>query len=121
VLGWDLARQPGDLLRFGIPQEAATFTCLAAYPGSGKQMFASGTQDGKIYIWDGQTRKLPVRTLVDPSIQQSVQMLAWSPDGQWLAASYADNDVTILIWKIYRGRETGLCQNSTMNNQTHTK
>jgi serine/threonine protein kinase len=100
VLGWDLAHQPGDQLRFGIPQKAAAFTCLAACPGAGKQMFAAGTQDGKIYIWDGQMRKLPVRTLVDPSIQQRVQMLAWSSDGQWLAASYADNDVTILIWKI---------------------
>lgn len=100
VLGWDLAQQPGDELRFGIPQEAATFTCLVACPGAGEQMFAAGTQDGKIYFWDGQTRKLPARTLVDPAIQQPVQMLAWSPDGQWLAASYADNNVTILIWKI---------------------
>jgi WD40 repeat protein len=100
VLGWDLARQPGDLLRFGIPMEATAFTCLAAYPGADKGMFAAGTMDGKIYIWDGQTRKLPVRTLVSPSIQKPVHMLAWSPDAQWLAASYADNDVTILIWKI---------------------
>lgn len=100
VLGWDLALQPDDQLRFGIPQDAAEFTCLATYPKADKEMFAAGTKDGKIYIWNGQVRKLPVRTLVSPSIQQSVLMLAWSPDGQSLAASYADNYATILIWKI---------------------
>lgn len=100
VLSWDLARQPDDRLRFGIPMDAAGFSCLAAYPKADKALFAAGTTDGKIYIWNGQTRKLPVRTLVSPSIQQPVHMLAWSPDAQWLAASYDDNDVTILIWKI---------------------
>ncbi|WP_165422793.1 serine/threonine-protein kinase [Ktedonosporobacter rubrisoli] len=100
VLSWDLTRRSDDVLRFGIPKDAKVFSCLAAYPKADKGMFAVGTTDGKIYLWNGQPGALPVRTLISPSIQKRVQMLAWSPDGQWLGASYADSDVTILIWKI---------------------
>jgi WD40 repeat protein len=63
-------------------------------------MFAAGTKDGKIYLWSGETRKLPIRTLATPDINAAVVALSWSPDGQWLAASYEDPDATILIWKI---------------------
>lgn len=100
VFGWDPVNQPRTLLRFGIPQDAAEFTYIAAYPKADKRLFAAGTKDGRIYVWNGQTRTLPVRVLFSPAIQGKVEMLAWSPDGQWLAASYNDIDVTILIWKI---------------------
>jgi eukaryotic-like serine/threonine-protein kinase len=96
-----LTAKSADLLRFGIPQDATGFTYIVAYPKVDKSMFAAGTEDGKIYIWDGQTMKLPVRTLISPpSIKGGILSLAWSTDGQWLAASYGDIDVTILIWKI---------------------
>ena len=100
VVGWDLAGQPDDLLRFGIPSDALDFTALATHPSATSTMFAAGTKDGKIYLWNGETRKLPFRTLVPPGISAQVMALSWSSDGQWLAASYQDTDATILIWKV---------------------
>jgi WD40 repeat protein len=100
IVGWDFASQSDDLLRFGIPPEASEFTALATHPRATSNMFAAGTKDGKIYLWSGETRKLPVRTLASPDINATVLTLSWSPDGQWLAASYEDTDATILIWKI---------------------
>jgi serine/threonine protein kinase len=101
IVGWDFARQSDDLLRFGIPSDAPLkFTALATHPSATNNMFAAGTGDGKIYLWSGETRKLPIRTLASPDISATVEALSWSPDGQWLAASYDDPDATILIWKI---------------------
>jgi serine/threonine protein kinase len=100
IFGWDLSGQSDDLLRFGIPSDASEFTTLVTHPSAKSNMFAAGTKDGKIYLWSGETRKLPIRTLASPDIDANVLALSWSPDGQWLAASYKDSDATILIWKI---------------------
>ncbi|HEY4386733.1 MAG TPA: WD40 repeat domain-containing serine/threonine-protein kinase [Ktedonobacteraceae bacterium] len=100
MLGWDLAGKPNEPLRFGIPPEAPDFTALATHPKPTNNMFAAGTENGTIYLWSGETKKMPIRTLAAPDITDTVLALSWSPDGQWLAASYKDNDATILIWKI---------------------
>jgi WD40 repeat protein len=100
IVGWDMVGQSDDLLRFGIPPDAPDFTTLVTHPSAASTMFAAGTADGQIYLWSGETRKLPLRTLASPDISAKVIALAWSSDGQWLAASYQDTDATILIWKV---------------------
>jgi WD40 repeat protein len=100
MLAWNLAGKPDEPLRFGMPSEALNFTALATHPQPTNNMFAAGTENGTIYLWSGETKKMPIRTLATPDITATVLALSWSPDGQWLAASYKDNDATILIWKI---------------------
>ncbi|GHO46489.1 WD40 repeat domain-containing protein [Ktedonospora formicarum] len=65
-------------------------------------MVAMGTSGGEIWLWNLQENSLPVgEPLTSNSIgARKVQALSWSPDGKWLAASYADVNASILIWKV---------------------
>jgi WD40 repeat protein len=68
------------------------------YPNTLKNLYAAGTRNGLVYLWDEQAGQLPIRILKGGAIQGSVITLAWSPDGAWLAASYDDSDASIAIW-----------------------
>jgi WD40 repeat protein len=63
-------------------------------------LVAAGTKDGNVIIWNYLKNTQPAGTLNSGGLNAEVLALAWSADGQWLAASYKDNDSTILIWKI---------------------
>lgn len=69
-------------------------------PHASTPMVAAGTSTGSIYLWNIAAGASPLRQLDVNAIQAEVQSLAWSSDGQWLAASFADDNCTILIWKL---------------------
>ncbi|GCE16305.1 serine/threonine-protein kinase [Dictyobacter kobayashii] len=78
---------------------SGTYNCLA----SSSQMVAAGTSAGDIYIWKltgGSLSAAAPLKLKTSGIQASVQQLAWSPDGKWLAAGFNDQLSSILIWKL---------------------
>ncbi|QBD74709.1 hypothetical protein EPA93_01365 [Ktedonosporobacter rubrisoli] len=76
------------------------FTALAAHPNNQKDLYAAGTQDGKVYLWDDKVGQLPIRILHGGDIKGRVISLDWSPDGSWLAASYADSAASIALWNV---------------------
>lgn len=57
---------------------------LAVHPGG--QLLATAGQDGRVMIWEGDTGTK--RQTLELG-REWVEHLAWSPDGQWLAASQA--------------------------------
>ncbi len=56
---------------------------------------ASGSHNGMILVWDAGTGA-PARLLISAMFQNRVQVLAWSPDGKWLAAGLDGGQ--IVIW-----------------------
>jgi WD40 repeat protein len=70
-----------------------------AYAPNGK-ILASGEEGGTLSLWNRETRKV-VRTL--GVHKEDVQSLAWSHDGQWLAAGFIDGIVK--IWRVSNGKE----------------
>jgi len=81
-----------------LPTQAASMTALAWCPAPASTLLAAGTTGGQVYIWDFNGNTGPVRTL--QGINATITALAWSADGQWLAAGYNDTNDSILVWKI---------------------
>jgi WD40 repeat protein len=77
-------------------------TCIATNPASLSPGLAGGTFDGSIYLWNFRANGQPVRKLDSNGIAQDTVSVAWSPDGRWLAASFLDQNTSILIWKLKR-------------------
>lgn len=100
VVGWNLKNNPSDPIIFGMPSASTNIQALAIYPTQDKALLAGGAKDGSIYIWDGNQNNIPARILNSGGIKAEILVLAWSSDGQWLAASYKDNNATILVWRI---------------------
>jgi serine/threonine protein kinase len=79
----------------------ATLTMMAWCPAASSSLLATGTQDGNILIWNQAKKKdQHVGSLNSGGVNAEVLALAWSADGNWLAASYKDNNSSILLWKI---------------------
>ncbi len=78
---------------------ALTPVTIVGNPASSGPDFAIGYSNGAIYLWNTTTGTGPVRAL-ESGIRDSVGALAWSHDGQWLAASFADTHASILVWKV---------------------
>lgn len=72
---------------------------IVSNPASDTPAFAVGYDTGEINLWNTTANTDPVRTL-ETDMSQSVVALAWSHDGQWLAASFADTNASILLWKL---------------------
>ncbi|MBE3560673.1 MAG: protein kinase [Ktedonobacteraceae bacterium] len=101
LIGWSLKDNPVTPYQFGLPGDNMRFTAIATYPTKDKAQFAAGAKDGKVYIWQTDRSTLPVRTLTNGGLEKGgVTALAWSPDGQWLAAAYDDADASILLWNV---------------------
>ncbi len=84
-----------------LPDANTPLTTLAWSPNSAR--LAVGNNKGIVYVWNidihaGNT--LPAHTL--PGVNAAARALAWSMDGQWLAAGYDDLNDTILVWKVAR-------------------
>jgi eukaryotic-like serine/threonine-protein kinase len=77
----------------------ATVTAMAWCPTPKSSFIATATSDGKVLIWNANKGTTPVATLNGGTISQNITALAWSTDGQWIAAGYNDNDTSILVWK----------------------
>ncbi|GCE02761.1 serine/threonine-protein kinase [Dictyobacter aurantiacus] len=82
-----------------FPTIADEYTCIAAT----SRMVAIGDSRGEISIWKLSTDSAsssPPTKLRTSGIQAAVQQLSWSQDGKWLAASFVDQQSSILIWKL---------------------
>ncbi|HEV2655107.1 MAG TPA: serine/threonine-protein kinase, partial [Ktedonobacteraceae bacterium] len=99
---WNLREskpQPHALI---IPDNDSStpFSALACNPARTNPGFATGDQNGEVYLWQFADKSSPLKTLDSNGITQAVTALAWSRDGHWLAASFNDANASILIWKI---------------------
>jgi eukaryotic-like serine/threonine-protein kinase len=72
---------------------------IVGNPASITPGFAIGYENGAIYLWNAKVGTEPVRTL-KTNRHAPVDTMAWSPDGQWLAASFEDTNASILLWKL---------------------
>ena len=84
-----------------LPDANTPLTTLAWSPNGAR--LAVGNNKGIVYVWNiniqaGNT--LPAHTLT--GITAAARALAWSMNGQWLAAGYDDLNDTILVWKVAR-------------------
>jgi eukaryotic-like serine/threonine-protein kinase len=100
---WDWQSKQQLSISPSLPNPKAILTTLEWSLATGNSMMAAGSKDGVIYVWNvdpknGQGNTLPVHTFTGPNA--NVTTLAWSADGQWLAAGYDDTNNSILVWKI---------------------
>ena len=72
---------------------------LAWGPTSRARTLAVGSTGGQVGLWNVGSDTAPQR-LLPGTLANTVTSLAWSSDGQWLAASYNDKAASILIWRI---------------------
>jgi len=98
---WDLQTHtiPQALV---LPDDADDFLITLVWSGApASTKLAAGGNNGKVYIWNSNGNTLPVDVKSPPTdIQGAVQTLAWSADGQWLAAGYSDQNDSIAVWKM---------------------
>jgi WD40 repeat protein len=106
-LPWQQDQQGGKQLTYKLAVPDASdgsgpdiITCIATNPASLSPGLAGGTFDGSIYLWNFRANGQPVRKLDSNGIAQDTVSVAWSPDGRWLAASFLDQNTSILIWKL---------------------
>jgi WD40 repeat protein len=74
-------------------------SCFAWGPAPQKHLLAISGMNGQVALWNVGGNAAPQRTFPG-SIAGTVTALAWSADGQWLAASYNDAASSIVIWKV---------------------
>jgi WD40 repeat protein len=97
--GWNISSSKPKFVNASSGlNNAPNFTAIAAYPNNQKWLYAAGTQDGKVYLWEQSAQLLPFRILNGGSIKGRIITLVWSPDGTWLAASYDDSNASIAVW-----------------------
>ncbi|KAI5745357.1 hypothetical protein M8J76_010397 [Diaphorina citri] len=89
---WDL-RDRILLRKFqGVTQ--GQFTIHSCFGGANQDFVASGSEDGKVYIWHVK-RELPIATLSGHT--RTVSCVAWNPVYHQMIASVSD-DCTVRIW-----------------------
>lgn len=71
--------------------------CIAFSPGG--ESLASGSDDGKIKIWDAKERKLEYTIMAGKG---AIRAIAFSPDGRFLAS--AGDDKAVRIWCLNAGK-----------------
>jgi WD40 repeat protein len=73
--------------------------------GGGSLTDPSGMDNGMLILWDASSGK-QLKLLTDGMAGQRINTLAWSPDGQWLAAGMAGEE--IILWDMQRYRPVDL-------------
>jgi serine/threonine protein kinase len=76
----------------------AILTTMAWSPAATSDLVAIGSKDGQVLIWKYAGSNLPAH--LNSNLKAEVISLAWSLDGQWLAAGFNDKDASILVWNI---------------------
>lgn len=76
----------------------AILTTIAWCPASTSTLVATGSQDGRVLIWNYGGSNVPAS--LNSNLNAEVITLSWSTDGQWLAAGFNDKNASILIWNI---------------------
>lgn len=97
IVSWQWNNQK-NVTQIGQSQQG--LTTLAWCPVPSSPLLATGTKDGTVLIWDRTKNQSPIRSLNNGGIKAAVGTLAWSANGQWLAAGLQDNYGSILTWKI---------------------
>lgn len=98
VVVWSIASNTNDPQLLGDPKSPVLLTTIARSAASSQSLLAVGNMNGTVYLWNVTGNGLVERTLQGP--QAEITALAWSFDGQWLAASFADTNDSILVWKL---------------------
>jgi WD40 repeat protein len=80
------------------PHSTTDLTVLTWSSATSNPLVAVGTQGGTIFIWNTNQIATVAKTLQGPVAE--VTGMAFSADGQWLAASFADTQSSILVWKM---------------------
>lgn len=99
-VGWNTKNLKAKPIELSLPGSDTVLTTLMTDPQSTSSLIAAASKDGSIYLWDINKNMQPSRTLHNGAVQGKVTAMAWSADGQWLAASYDDINATILVWKL---------------------
>ncbi len=99
---WDTQNLNQPPIIFQLPASAAKLLTTAWCPVTGSSLLAAGSQNGNVFLWNVGQSQFPARQLNTPANLQGspITGLTWSHDGRWLAASYKDNNDTILVWKL---------------------
>lgn len=92
---WDTRQKEQDPL-----STDAVLTTIAWCPATTSSLIATGSKDGRVLIWKYSGNNIPLT--LDSNLKAEVITLAWSADGQWLAAGFNDKDASILVWNIQR-------------------
>lgn len=97
---WDATRQYQRVLPdLDTSQIAGQLKYLAWSPVAQSPTLALGGTEGLVYLWNVGGSATVQRTLPG-NITDEITALAWSHDGQWLAASYKDVASSILFWRM---------------------
>jgi eukaryotic-like serine/threonine-protein kinase len=95
VWDWKVGKNAG----FTLKLDNKTLTAIAWSPTPSSGLVAGGTDDGTVAIWDTAGKNLiPIKTFNTGKFKALVSTLAWSADGQWLAAGLQDNYGSIAVW-----------------------
>jgi WD40 repeat protein len=95
VWEWKAGNKEGFTLK--LDNKALTAIAWSPTPSSG--LVAGGTDDGTVAIWNTTEKNLiPIKTFNTGNFKALVSALAWSADGQWLAAGLQDNYGSVAIW-----------------------
>ena len=103
ITTWDIQHknQQKMLTLSGNGRSDTYLTALAYDRVVSSTRIAAGAADGRVYIWNYQHSTSPVQVLMPSAdTHNAVATLAWSADGQWLAAAYNDVLATVLVWKM---------------------
>ncbi|KIJ35759.1 hypothetical protein M422DRAFT_61256 [Sphaerobolus stellatus SS14] len=92
---WDLEDSP-HLSRTYIGHRAGKNVIRSCFGGAGQHFVASGSENGKVYIWQRETGIL-IQTLTGHG-SGTVNCVAWNPQHPSMFASCSD-DKTIRIWE----------------------
>jgi WD40 repeat protein len=96
LAGLSLATHGQQISKFELTAAGSEFFSVAINPDN--RIIASGDQQGKIYLWDAESKAL-INTLVGH--KERVLTLAFSHDGSFLASAGKDN--TIIVWSTRHG------------------
>jgi eukaryotic-like serine/threonine-protein kinase len=101
---WNASGGDSTRLSLSLPNASTILAHVAWSPAPTSTQLAAGSKDGAVYIWNvnpGNLKgnALPTRSLIGLAGAE-VTALAWSADGQWLAAGYNDTNDSVLIWKL---------------------
>jgi serine/threonine protein kinase len=97
ILLWDIKQRSQSRTAPDLAALQAKPTCIAWSPAVTNPLLAIGSNEGTILLWDSRSAKM-VRTIA--ALENKVVALAWSRNGQWLAASFNDTSNSILVWRI---------------------
>ncbi|MDQ2902281.1 MAG: serine/threonine-protein kinase [Ktedonobacteraceae bacterium] len=107
---WDWQHDPRPYQLLPQVDTTPQLMSIAWSPARAHPWLAAKDLDSTVYVWENVNPRAgasesvaPIRTLAGIKSDQKYAddyPLAWSADGQWLAAGYYDTNDTIFVWKV---------------------